>query len=59
MKRAHQLSAETLAKWMLGDEPVQLGGHIVVPAEREIGLEALLDRPEPEFLEPRDLALRE
>ena len=59
MKREHQLSAGPLAEWMLGDEAVQLGGHVVVPAEREIGLDPLLDCREPELLEPRDLALRE
>ncbi len=45
--------------WLRLDERLQLGDELGVPAEREIGLDPLLDDDGPQFLEPRDLRLRE
>ena len=42
IKREHQLSAQTLAKRVLGDKRLQLGDEVVVAAEREVGFDPLL-----------------
>ena len=55
----HQLAAETLAQRMVPDERLELRQHGGVAAERELRLEALLERGEPQLLEPRDRRLRE
>ena len=50
---------EALAQRIAGNERLQLGHHLVVPAECEVSLEPLLDRAQPHLLQPRDLRLRE
>ena len=44
---------------MLGDEGLELGDERRVPAEREVGLDPLLERREPQLLEPLDGRARE
>ena len=44
VKREHQLRAEALAQRMLGDERLELADHLGVTTEREVGLDALLER---------------
>ncbi len=41
------------------NERLQLGDELGVPAEREIGLDPLLEHDRAELLEPGDLGLRE
>ena len=44
---------------MLGDEPLELGHDVGVAAERQVGVDALLQRRGVALLEPGDLGLRE
>jgi hypothetical protein len=44
---------------MVRDESLELADQTGVLAERELGLDASLERREPELLEPGDLTLRE
>ena len=44
---------------MVAHEPLELADDVAVAAELEIGLDPLLDRDEPELLEPPDLGLCE
>ena len=43
---------------MLPHQRLQLAHHLRVPSERQIGLDAPLERSQPQFLQPGDLALR-
>ena len=58
VEREHQLSAQTLAQRVLRDKRLQLGDQVAVAAEREVGLDPLLDCRQPKLLQPRDLDLR-
>ena len=51
----HQLAVEPLAVRVLRDECLEVGDELVVPAEREVGLHALLERDQPQLLQARDL----
>ena len=44
---------------MLGAQRLELGHEPEVPAERELGLDPLLDGAEPQLLEPLDVEARE
>ena len=59
VEREHQLAAQALAQRVLGDERLELGHERRVPAERELGLDPLLERREPQLLEPLDGRARE
>ncbi len=59
VEREHQLCAQTLAQRLSRDECFELGHQLVVTAERELGLEAVFQRRDVEFVEPCDLVLRE
>jgi hypothetical protein len=59
VEREHELGGKTLTEWMLRRQPLQLAHELVMAAESEVGLDPLLDRGEPERLEPHDLALGE
>ena len=59
VQREHQLAAQALAKRVLRDERLELRHQLVVAAERQLSVDAILDRRETELLEPGDLALRE
>ena len=59
VEREHQLLAEAFAERILGDEALQLRDGGRVTSEREVGLDPVLDRAQPELLEPPDLALSE
>ena len=54
VQREHQLAAEALAQRVLGDEGLELGDERRMPAERELRLDPLLERREPQLLEPLD-----
>ena len=55
----HQLTPQSLVRWMLGDQHLQLRDQLSVPTEREVGLDALLDRLEPKLLHTPNRRLRE
>ena len=44
---------------VLGDERLELADHSSVPAELQVGVDAVLDRREVRFLQARDFALGE
>ena len=48
-----------LTQRLFGDERLQLGDDGVVPAEREVGVDALLEGREAEVVEPPGPDLRE
>ena len=53
----HQLSAQPLPKRVLGDKRFQLADELLVAAEREVGVDAIGERGEANFLESCDLCL--
>ncbi len=55
----HQLAAQTLPQRLLAHEPLELGNQLRVPAERELGLDPLLERGQPLLLQPRSLGAGE
>ena len=55
----HQLAPKALTKWVVGDEPLELGDHLGFPAERELLVGELLGRREPQLLQPSSLRLGE
>ena len=59
VQREHQLAAQALAQRMLGDQRLELGDQLAVLAEREPGLDVVLDRGDPQLLEAADRFLRE
>ena len=59
VEREHQLPAQTLAVRMLGDQRLELADELRVAAEREIGLDPLLERRQPQILQPPGLDPRE
>ena len=44
IEREHQLAAQTVVKRVLRDEPLELRHQLGVPAERKVGVDAILDR---------------
>ncbi len=59
VEREHQLTARTLAQRVLRHQPLQLADHLGVAPEGEVGVDAVLERREPQLLEARDRALGE
>ena len=59
VEREHQLGAKALAERVLGAERLELGNERQVAAERELGVDPLLDRGQPQLLEPLHLDPRE
>jgi hypothetical protein len=55
----HELAPQPLAKRVLGDELVELRHELPVPPGVEVGVEALLQRGQPQLLDARDRVLRE
>ena len=55
----HQLRAQPLAGWVIGNQPLELRDQRLVPPEGEVGVDPILDRDEPPLLESRDLVLGE
>src|SRR5262245_27302897 len=56
---SHQLRAQPFTERMLIDELAELADKCVVTAEREIRVDAILERCEPQLLEPVDFCSRE
>ena len=59
VQREHQLAPGALSQRMCDDERFQLRKDGSVPTERELGLEFLLERAQPQLVEAGDLGLRE
>ena len=59
VEREHQLPAQPLAQRVLRDERLELATSSRACAEREVRVDALLQRVQAQLLEPLDLALRE
>ena len=59
IEREHPLTAQALAQRVLGHERLELGHQIGVAAERQVGVDAPLQRHRAPLLEPGDLGLRE
>ena len=57
VEREQQLRAEALAQRFVRDEYLQLRDELGVPAERKIGVDARLERHEPQLGEPRAVDL--
>ena len=55
----HQLNGERLVQRVLGQHSLQLGHHLSVSAERKLGVEAGLERDEPQLLESGGLGAGE
>jgi hypothetical protein len=55
----HQLSSQSLAKRVLADERVKLGDQFRVPAQREVGVESVLDGAHTKLFEADALDLDE
>ncbi len=59
VEREDQQPGEALAQRVVANEPFELADDLGVAAEREVGLEAQLERGQPQLLEPADLVARE
>ena len=51
VQREHLLAAQPFAQRMRGDERIELGEHVDVPAAGKVGLDPVLQRRQPAFLE--------
>src|SRR4051812_36961310 len=59
VEREHELCTGTLSERLTGDERLELGGHRRVPAEGELGVEAVLGADEAQLGQPCRLETRE
>ena len=59
VKSDHQLPAQSLAQRILSDQRLELAHQVAVAAERQIGVDAQLERDGTAFFQPGDLAPRE
>ena len=59
VERQHELAAQTLAQRVRRDQRLQLADQVGMPAAGQLGVDALLERRQPQLLEPQDLRLRE
>src|SRR6476659_1504301 len=59
VERAHEDGPQALAEWVLTDERLDFSDELGVTAEREVRLEAPLERLEAELFEPGNLGKRE
>src|SRR4029077_7873774 len=55
VEREHELTAQPLAQRVLRDESLCLRDERRGPAEREVGVDAVLERSESQLLEPLDV----
>jgi hypothetical protein len=58
IQREHQLGARALAVAMLGDQRLEAGNHVQMPAELELRLDLLLERDQAKLVESRRLYCR-
>ncbi len=55
----HELDAQTLPQRMLRDQRLELRDEVAVAAEREVGIDSLLERQEAKLVQPADRRLGE
>lgn len=55
----HELAAQALSERVCGDEHFELAAELGVATGAQVGVDPLLQRREPQLLEPCDLRLRE
>ena len=58
-EREHQLASQPLTRRVLGDERRELADELGMTAERELGVDSVLERCEAQLLEPRACGLGE
>ena len=51
----HLLGAQALPEWVFADEHVQLAEHLLMAAEREVAVDPVHQRRQPELVELEDL----
>ena len=51
VQRQHQLAVQPLPQRMVPDQPVQLGGQRVMPAQRQVSVDPRLKRGQPQLLQ--------
>jgi hypothetical protein len=59
VEREHPQAVQALAQRLLHDQRLELADHLGVAPGGEVLADRLLDRPEPQLLEPADLERRE
>ncbi len=59
VEREHQLPAQPLSARMLRHERLELGHELAFAADRQVGLDAILEHGEPQLFQPGHLRLRE
>ena len=59
VEREHQLAAQLLAQWVPGDERLEFCDRVGVPAERKLGFESFLERPQAKLFQPQGLRVCE
>ncbi len=59
IERDHQLAAQPLAERVRGDQRLELADERRVPAQRELGVDPLLERCNAQLVQPRRFAPRE
>ena len=59
IERQHLVAAQTFAQRVARDQRLELGDQLLVAAERELGVDPLLERYQPQLLETRRLGLGE
>ena len=59
IQREHQLPAQPLLQRVGGDQRLDLPDQLTVGSQRQIGLDPVLQRRQPRFLQPCDRSLRE
>ena len=59
VEREHVLRAKAFAQRMTGDQRLELTDHVAVPAQRQLGFDAPLERGEAQLLEATALGSRE
>ena len=55
IQREHQLPVQPLAERVLGDERLELADELAMRAGGELGVDRLLERGQPQLLQPPDL----
>ena len=59
IQRQHQLAAQPLSEHVLGDQRLELRHQLEMAAGRQVGVDPILQRRQPQLLQTGDLALRE
>lgn len=58
IQREHQLRPEASSEWVGGGESLEFPDDLALLTDRELGVDAVLERPEPEIVETSRLGLQ-